>query len=175
MSIQQIFFFAGIAAFVLAVVFAAIAGYVFVTKDIRSVMDDLSGRSRERNILGLRGGANVRPKGGARHSEAVQHNSSADGSDSVSGGIQANQVPQSSAAPIPVVNFDIDDGSDDIPTVVTSFDQYHSVSYAENEGGDIAADGDLATVVDAQAVASPSFKVTKRIVLVHSEGVITAG
>lgn len=175
MSIQQLFFFAGIAAFVLAGVFAAIAGYVFVTKDIRSVMDDLSGRSRERNILSLRGGANVRPKGGARLSEVAQPNSNAVGSYSVSGGMQADQMPQSSATPMPVVNFDIDDGSDDIPTVVTSFDQYHSESYAKNEGGDIAADDDLATVVDGRAVASPSFKVTKRIVLVHSEGVITAG
>lgn len=175
MSPQRIFFILGIVLFVVAALLAVVAAYVFVSQDIRSVMDDLSGRTRGKNIEKLRDRGSRRSRGNVAKGEAVAVvQSMAEIAEPSAGAPQSVPTDSNSAASMPEINYDIDDGNDDIPTVVTSMDQYHLKGYAFNgESGDSRQD-DSVGVADSAGDNTP-FRVTKRIVLVHSDGVITAG
>lgn len=174
MSAQRAFFILGIALFVAAVVLAIVSAYVFVSKGIRTVMDDLSGKTRGNDIRNLRGRV-TRQRGKAAKGDAA---SSAGGRFAV--GEPSPEAPQVgpagevAAGNVPEINYDIEDSSDDIPTVVTSLDQYHTGGYA-HDGGALGAYDDLETAVEDSGAVASTFRVTRRIVLVHSDGVITAG
>ena len=166
MSAQRIIFYIAIALLVVAVLLAGVAVYVFFSQGILSVMDDLSGRTRDRGIGRERSRKRSRASNGGR----ANRSAGSAQSDSPSSGVN------SSRPLVAEVTYDTDDGSDDMPTVVTSVDAYYAKGYAQGGGGvDLSGGQNLNSSSATSSSAELLFRVTKRIVLTHSDGVITAG
>ena len=92
---------------------------------------------------------------------------------------QEPSQPVANAGGMPVIDisYDIEDGSDDMPTIVTSVDQYHVLCYAgKAESGATTFEGseESSEAIRAQEASDSAFLVTTRIVIIHSDGVITA-
>lgn len=188
MTAQQIVFYIGIAAFVVAAALAAWSVYTFFALDVRGVMDDLSGRRRVVGQSGA-GARRGRSGGAARRSNAVNAETA-----------QAGQVQFSEVRAV--------DDEDNVETVVdaalrpvsvpsaainsdkTTASAYKSAAqgmggtYHQNDAASSAHELDAPTMVDGGdevptsvegAMALPVFRVSRRIVLIHSDEVISAG
>ncbi len=193
---QLVFMVAGIVLLVAAAVLLIISLVYYVSNDIRGVQDDLAGRTR-------RGGGSARDRGSASRRRANTRSvSSVSNQSTPAPDMEANvdvgavvqpaedevdtvldtklrKVSQDAAG----VNSDVIDINDDIPTLVTSVGDYHRNDMPEN----YLNDADVPTVVDGSedemptrvertnATDVPHFVVTKSILAIHSNEIITVG
>ena len=193
---QLIFFIAGIAALVVAAILFVIAMTYYTRQDIRGVKNDLAGKARQgqrsnavtRGRTSRRVGApsNVRPSvNQGAPANAMQQTPVAaaqnfeDDTDTVLD-TKLRRVPQNIAN----VNSYSRDVNDDIPTVVTSVGDYHRQGVKQNQTQN---DADVPTLVEENeeelptqvektaAAEASSFVVTKSILAIHSNEIITAG
>ena len=180
---QLVFFVAGIVLLVVAVVLAIVAAVYFFRQNIRGVMDDLSGRTRQqhagtdsrrsgrskRHRDGVRAqGPDVVPDQAAPKAPAFVSQPAEDELDTVLD-TKLRKVPQRYAA----VSPDGGDANDDIPTVVTSLGQGPDDADVPTT---VESDDDIPTQVEAApGDATGVFRVTRSIVAIHTNEVITAG
>ena len=191
---QLIFFIAGIAALVVAAILFVIAMTYYSRQDIRGVKNDLAGKARQ----GQRGASTVRRT--TRSTRASRNTQRSVVDDARRGNVyeptggmsqqpeddmdtildtRLRQVPQGMGG-VSSYNQSI---NDDIPTVVTFLGDYHNGEVSKQSENDANAptlveenEEDLPTQVDqANAVDASSFVVTKSILAIHSNEIITAG
>lgn len=174
MTPQLILRVVGIAALVIAVLFAVLAVHYYLTQNIKSVMDDLSGKARARGVAGTkRRAVEEAGKGGKRH---MPHDTAA----------REGVVEEASAAPEAASVFaaQIDD-EDDVGTVLVAptFAGAASAALSEDDAGTAmtSEDAQAGRVSEGDAVAggaseldSALFRVTRRLVMIHSQEVIAA-
>lgn len=187
MSVQDIVFYLGIAAFVVAGVFLALAAHTFFAQDIRGVMADLSGQAR----VGARTGstqATGRGRGSTRSRRPSRRRYE---------GLASQEVPQE-APPgqgVGVPNTTSEDGidtildtalreahrnamgisndsryiNDDMPTLVTSI-----AEYPQQVGMQTGDSTEAPTAVEgAGSTSSGSFRISRSIVAISSNEVIS--
>ena len=160
-DLQLVLRIAGIAALVVSVAFVALAVQYYLSRDIRGVMDDLSGKTRARGVASGRGRtASARRTGNVRRPapesapvrvapDAVQTGEQPAGSTFAAAASESDSAPKAETfAPVPAarVREEADSGS----TVVFG-----------DEG-------------PASSTGTSSFRVTRSIVLVDCDRIITA-
>lgn len=189
---QSIFMILGVVAFALSALMLAIALVYYFRNDIRGVKDDLSGKARRvgqtEQRYRPRGGTLGRSASGQSRAGIVQEQEALDGPAAGSQpaeddletvlDTQLRAVPQEFRA----VSSDGHGVNDDIPTLVTSMDDYHRIGVSEDD----LNDAEMPTVVEdcheelssgtrsAVDQGSPSFVVTKGILALHSSEIIVA-
>lgn len=191
---QLVFMIIGIAAIVAGVVLVAVAFMYYFKNDIRGVKDDLSGKARQNDARGRR----RQSRGQHRNVQAR----SADTGTSTSPGVQVRDVPGAIVQPLEDdldtvldtklrkvpsgyagVSSDGYDVNDDTPTLVTSVGDYHLNDLPERN----LNEADMPTAVDNGEEELPtqvnrtvqgsalSFVVTKSILAIHTDEIITTG
>lgn len=189
---QLVFRVLGIAFLVIGAILVAVTVSYFFRQDIRGVMDDLAGRKRRGETSGSRrrpgrpaaqrrgGGASQTPRVDeevVREAPGAVVQPSEDELDTVLD-TKLRKVPQR----MPGVNSDGRDVNDDTPTLVTALGDYHRSNVAESKLTDDDAstvvngnEQDTPTEVEHRAAAPSSFTITRSIVAIHANEVITAG
>ena len=193
---QLVFMVLGIVALVVAAVLLVMAIAYYVRNDIRGVQDDLSGKTRQGQATSATNRS--RRRRDTYHPAQVDTPSFAavDPDDeqvrNVAGGVvqpaedDLDTVLDTKLRKIAnagAVSSDTYDVNDDIPTLVTSAGDYHNSSVPERNVNDEDAptmvegeEGELPTEVEAAAAdGRPSFVVTRSILAIHANEVITVG
>ena len=184
-SLQTILFFAGIAFIVLAVVLAIVAIAYYVKQDIRGVMDDLSGKARQRG--GMSQGSASRRSSARRRKRTP---AKAEGTMLAGAEVREAQVKTSDSKEDELEtvldtklrkvsrvstgsNANKNEAADEVPTLVTSTDGYYKNGKPESR---IQMGDEAPTQVErALGRASSTFVVTRSIISINSGEVITAG
>lgn len=186
---QLVFMVAGIVLLVTSFVLLVVALVYYVRNDIRGVRDDLAGRTRRgegatrdrRAATRRRSNAGVARTSVGRRAAGVPDDLVADAQpeeDQVETVIDTklHGAPQNAAG----ISSDAYDVNDDIPTLVTSVGDYHQTNMSDKS----LNDADVPTLVEegGEGVAArragddaPSFVVTKSILAIHSNEIITVG
>lgn len=175
---QLILRVAGIAALVIAALFAALAVHYYLTQNIKAVMDDLSGKARARGVAGTkRRSVEDAGRGGKKRAsrDAVARQGVVEEAPAVADAEQAGQ---------PIFAAQVDD-EDDAGTVLVA------PTYA-GAAMSLSSEDDVATVVapedtqtgrvreggavdsDAAVPSSALFRMTRSLVMIHSQEVIAA-
>lgn len=177
---QAIVLFLGIAALLVAVVFAILAAQYYFKNDIRAIMRDLGGAGPASARAGS-GGSSTRRRTRRRRESAA----SAPAAVSATAGASTNPVVGTTSedgvetevdsvlrdSGRAVVDFKRDkiDGNDDIETVVSSPYEYHQNAGSTGFEGD-----DLPTSVASEDEAEQrTFVLTRSVVVISSKEVIT--
>ena len=162
MTPQVILRIAGIAALVVALLFAILAIHYFLTNDIRGVMDDLSGKARAKGVAGARGRA---VSEGLRSAQARRRTEPATKSLAVTKGTIEEAPSQQLEAPQMLEAAPAFIDEDDMGTVVVdaNFGAPAAIAYAAAE-----PDGDA-------PAGTVAFHVTRTIILCDSDKIIAAG
>lgn len=153
----------GIAALVVAVLFALLAVHYYLTQNIRAVMDDLSGKTRARGVAGARTRVSSDSRRSETHRSSRQNVAPAAGSvDSASPTAQPRRAEVTPAPqPMPMAFED----EDDTGTVLVG---------AVHSGASAAGDTSQKPSPAPETVPGdkPLFRITRSIVLIHSQEVI---
>lgn len=161
-DLQLVLRIAGIAALVVSVAFVALAVQYYLSRDIRGVMDDLSGKTRARGVASGRGRtASARRTGNVRRPapesapvrvapDAVQTGEEPAGQTFAAAVAEADSAPKAEAF-APASAARVREGADSGSTVVF---------------------GDEAPAAPATA---SNFRITRSIVLVDCDRIITEG
>lgn len=145
MNLQTILRIAGIALLVVAVLFALLAIQYYLSRDIRSVMDDLSGKARARGVASS--GSQGRQQSGARRSSSRRPARS-----------ERDEARPAAAAPVQVREVVVDDGPGTALVAAPVEVAVASAPVQTNQG---------------QALAEqPIFQLTRSIVLTDAQEVI---
>ena len=186
MTPQQVVWYIGIAAFVVAVALAIWSIYTFFSLDILNVMADLSGRKRssESGTMGRR----TRLVGGSRsrrYSDATQEADQGSAFDAQLDDAEANIDTVVDTMLRPVSSHDEIVSSDIKPVIdYNTDDALDPRFYHRNDGDSSLIDADVPTETAGDEDAptevadvrfADSFRITRRIVFVHSGEVIVAG
>ena len=171
---QLVFFIVGIVALVAAVGLLIAAGVYFVRQDIRGVMDDLSGKTRQGGADAGRG-ARRRRSAPARPAAVAPHNVGVVARESAAAMARPSEdevdtVLDTKLRKVPQGGQIISDGrdiNDDMPTLVTSAEGYHQANMPE-----MSREDGIPTEVGE---STSGFVVTKSLVAIHANEVITAG
>lgn len=199
---QFVFMVMGITSFVVAAILLVVSVFYFVRNDVRGVMDDLSGKTRQ---VGASQGPRPRRRASwarqtGRESMAPQAGIPFSVQQSTAMGQAGRQTPVSQsveddldtvldtklrrvAANYGGVSSDIQDVNDGIPTLVTSVGEYHRNNMSEMNLGDAdsptmveSAEDGMPTQMESRSAAYDSrFVVTKSILAIHSKEVIAVG
>lgn len=195
-TLQLALLVASIAAFAVAVLLLVWAAHTYVSQDIRGVMNDLSGKSRQGNRAS--GSARRRRQGVQRHTlhGGVSVDSAAGLVDAAVQGVahapgpvseddldtvldtKLRKLPQEYVQ----VSSDMHDVNDDMPTLVTSIPDYHQNDAADANVGDaddptyVGQDSDdVPTEVEGTTSSDAHpFVITQSILAIHSSEIITA-
>ena len=186
MQPQLVLRIAGIAALVIAALFAVLAVHYYLSQHIKAVMDDLSGKARAQGVAQVRGSSGGGRASGPRHAArpaaaAPEPMSEPARVASVTPAPVSEAVGQAFASA-----FDDEDGSG---TVLVA------ASHAAADVGQVAGEDDIATLVDggfgaasdeddlatmvaaegdaSEGAGAVPFRLTKRIVLIHVSEVIS--
>lgn len=185
MTPQQIVFYVGIALFVIAFALAIWSVYTFFSLDIRNVMADLSGRKRASDAGAGRRGRTT----GSAHARRYTDEAQATASEATEGyryedaegaaDTSVDTALRSISARSEIVNYDTRTVIDYKPGEAVDNRFYHrNAGQNSFNGEDVPTE--VESVQSTQATtgasrASGSFRITRRIVFVHSGEVIVAG
>ena len=173
MSPQLILRIAGIAALVIAALFAVLAVHYYLTQDIRGVMDDLSGKARARGVAGTRRRASERSTAGPSR----QGRAAAAVAPVRQGEVQAAPAVAAPADPVPapMPAFALADEAGPSTMLVAAGRTEGVVSAPPAHD----VEDDLETMVAPEGKEPPvgtspssGFHLTKSIVMIHSQEII---
>ena len=182
MSVQLILRIAGIAALVFSALFAMLAVHYYLSQDIKGVMDDLSGKARARGVAGARKRAHEASRPAAARSGRVATATPVERDEIEEAPRMATDSPVPSA-PMPMLD------EDDVDTVLVAATVRAGESTAggavvPSEAGEVAAPAyvrqksqttDASVLAGEAAGAAPAiFRLTRSIVMIHSQEVIAA-
>lgn len=177
---QNVLLIVGIVSIVVAVVMAILAAVYYTRNDIKSVMDDLSGRTRRNAGVGE---TTRRRRQRTRGNISSQRNATDDAV--VQMAVGAVTAPseddletlldsklQPGVQETYEVNNDSYDVNDDMPTVAMTVSEYHQNNVTQTS----MEDADSPTVLDGVETEGASvFVVTRSIIAIHSNEIIAAG
>lgn len=171
MDMQLILRIVGVVLLVIAALFAVLAVHYYLTQHIRAVMDDLSGKARAQGVAQVRRDTAAPSRGGARRQARDATPATVD---------EPAAAPARSAGvvePAPVFQaFPEDEGDSGTVLVASAFSaRPNEDDLATMVEPEAVSEDDLATEVAPEEQASsarPTFRLTKRIVLIHSQEVI---
>lgn len=176
MNLQNIYFIVGVVGFVLAAIFAALAIAYFVRADIRGVRAELSGKARQ---AGLAAATESRRSDDTKRNVLTQDDSwkgvvsrgvlSETGGDTAGDGLTGGSESGTGS----------DWSFSDTATPKHPVDSDNAETEVDESSGEFREDAVLEStaapregVAADAAVASGSFSITRRIVLVHSANVV---
>jgi len=185
---QQVVFYIGISAFVVAAAMAAWSAYTVLALGVRGVMDDLSGRRR---VVGQSsvGSRRKRAGGAARRSNAAAAEVIEMGQGQFSE-VRAVDDEDNVETLVDAALRPVAVSSTEVNSDKTKASAYKSAAqgmrgtYHQNGVSNVAHEVDAPTTVDGGdevptsvegAAPLPAFRVSRRIVLIHSDEVISAG
>ena len=179
MDMQLILRIVGIVLLVIAALFAVLAVHYYVTRHIRAVMDDLSGKARAQGVAQVRRDTAAPARGGA----ARQAHDAAPAASAAPAAAPVRSAAVEEPAPLFQSLPEEEDGSGTV-LVASAFNALPNeddlATIVEPEPAD---EDDLATEVAAEESAAPAsapatsrtnFRLTRRIVLIHSQDVIAS-
>lgn len=161
MSLQVILRIIGIAALVVALLFAILAVHYFLTNNIRAVMDDLSGKARAAGVAGAR-----------RAIASDQRRSAPARGRTVAPAEKSDAAPEPAQAAVePAAQEPVFIDEDDMGTVVVDFD----FGAAQAEGQPAGFEGAPSSASGSEpAAGTVAFRVIRTIMLCDSDKIIAA-